>query len=425
MKKTLVFTAALLLIPPQAFCLSLGDIFTEVVNQATQTDTQPKQETPAPTPVAPPASTQTQESGGCSDCTYVESKADRMRREQAEKDRQEKLANEHQEQFARKSNIPKERLLIWEDVHSRIHLPSGTSSYAHKLILDTVNKYAESEVDEATAFVTPRKSEFEKQADYDVRLRKAQSDFNSSEVVANTNGYRFKMIQQYFSPMVGVPELSAEDRYFKYDADKEILTLIIRQSQAYAGEYRSEQTETPVVIKNVSPEIAKAFKTLSSATNTSSVGLATYVLPCIAPHVGMEWSASGRLTAKYVVLDFNSGCGGESDTSDAYKTVAQLPESHPLKAGVAINHQYPIVFGKETANNYDKTIAAAEQAAKRQRAENDKAKIWYPLHSKIKDDIYECKVIKDNIAGIAMTSGDKAAYDAAVNYKNRYAVCFR
>lgn len=423
MKKTLVFTAALLLLPPQAFCLSLGDIFTEVVNQATQADTQPQQETPAPVETSAKKQISGEDSDGS---VYVESKADRMRREQAEKDRLEKLVNEHQEQFARKSNIPKERLLIWEDVHSRIHLPSGTSSYAHKLILDTVNKYTESEVDEATTFIAPRKSEFEKQADYEVRLRKAQSDFNSSEAVANTNGYRFKMIQQYFSPMVGVPELSADDRYFKYDADKEILTLIIRQSETYAGEYRSEQTETPVVIKNVSPENAKAFKALSSATNTSSVGLATYVLPCIAPHVGMEWSTSDRLTAKYVVFDFNSGCGGEGeDTSDAYKTIAQLPETHSLKSGVQINHQLPIIFGKETANNYDKTIAAAEQAAKRQRAENDKAKIWYPLHSKIKDDIYECKVIKDNIAGIAMTSGDKAAYDAAVNYKNRYAVCFR
>lgn len=414
MKKTLVFTAALLLIPPQAFCLSLGDIFTEVVNQATQADTQPKQETPAPTPVAPPASTQTQESGGCSDCTYVESKADRMRREQAEKDRQEKLAREHQEQFARKSNIPKERLLIWENVHSQIDLPSGTSSKAKELILDTVNKYSESEVDEATTFVAPRKSEFEKQADYDVRLRKAQSDFNSSEAVANTNGYRFKMIQQYFSPMVGVPAVNNLGDAFKYDADNEQLALVIKNDRLFD----SEQTSIPVKLKNIGPEIAKAFKALVSDTYDGR--------PCVAPRIGMEWSASGRLTAKYVVFDFNSGCGGEGkDTSDVYNTVAQLPETHSLKSGVQINHQLPIVFGKETASNYDKTITAAEQAAKRQRAENDKAKIWYPLHSKIKDDIYECKVIKDNIASIAMTSGDKAAYDAAVNYKNRYAVCFR
>ena len=90
-----------------------------------------------------------------------------------------------------------------------------------------------------------------------------------------------------------------------------------------------------------------------------------------------------------------------------------------------INHQYPVVFGKETANNFEKTIAVAEQAANRKRMEKDQTKIWYPLHSKIKDEIYECKVIKDNIAAIAMTNGDKAAYDSAVNYKNRYAICFR
>ncbi len=420
MKKTWVFTAALLLLPPQAFCLSLGDIFTEVVNQATQADTQPQQETPAPVET----SAQKQISGEDSDgSVYVESKADRMRREQAEKDRQEKLANEHQEQFARKSNIPKERLLIWEDVHSRIDLPRGASNwYAKKLILDTVNKYAESEVDEATTFIAPRKSEFEKQADYEVRLRKAQDDFNSSEAVANTNGYRFKMIQQYFSPMVGVPVVNSLGDSFKYDADNEQLTLIIG-NEHFSG---SEQTNIPVNLKNIAPDIAKAVKTLSSATTHVEVAMGYYVKPCVAPRIGMEWSASGRLTAKYVVFEFNSGCEKEEkDTSDAYKTIAQLPETHSLKSGVQINHQLPIIFGKETANNYDKTIAAAEQAAKRQRAENDKAKIWYPLHSKIKDEIYECKVIKDNVSGIAMVNGDQAAYESLLGYKNRYAVCFR
>lgn len=311
MKKTLVFTAALLLIPPQAFCLSLGDIFTEVVNQATQTDNQPKQEVPAS-------------------------------QENSREEQSGQRESDFSESLTKKSSIRKERLLIWEDIHARMYL---AGSFAEReLILDTVNKYAENDIEKATTFVPPRKSEFEKQADFEVRLRKAQFDFNRSEAVADTNGFRFKTLKKYFNPMVGSPVVSGDAGYFSYDAENEVLTIIVKHSDS-----KSHQTDIPVSINNVSPTIAKAFKVLASPPSG---------LNCIGPHVAMEWSTSGRLTARYVVFDYEPQCSEKGDLAAALRGFTALPEAHPLKYGIEVNHPLPIVFGQETASNYDKNTAA-------------------------------------------------------------------
>lgn len=273
-----------------------------------------------------------------------------------------------------------------------------------------MNKYVENEVVEANTFVTPTKSEFEKQADYEVRLKKAKLDFYTSEPAGDPNSYRFKMVNKYFNPMVGAPQVSRYGDSFKYDADNEVLTLKIKNDY-------SEQTSIPAVFKNVSPEIAKAFRTLAGETTGGR--------QCVVPHVALEWSRYARLTAKYLVFDYYAGCAKASDMSEAYKTVAGLPETHPLKSGVEMNHQLPVEFSKDTADNYEKILAGAEQNEKSNQAELNKTKIWYPLYSKIKDEIYECFALKNNIAGTAMLNGDKAAYDILLGYRTRYAICFR
>lgn len=407
MKKSLFFTAALFFIPPQAYCLSLGDIFTEVVNQAIQGDSSSQNEPPAP--VKPQTTTANSDQG-----EREETEQERDLREKAEKAQLEKLANAPLERMLQQANIPKERLLIWEDSNTRFQLPRGnTNFYANKFILDTVNKYAESEVDEATKFTPPRKSEFEKQADYEVRLKKAQTEFNLSQAVADADGYRFKMIKKYFNPMVGAPRFDYAGKGFKYDAETESLYLVID------NENSSELIRTPVKFSNVSPETAQAFQVLSQRQTDSSS------TPCLTTKVGMEWLAN-RLTAKFVVFRYFPNCQyGGKEYLDAYNLIAALPESHSLKAGSMIDYQYAIIFGKETANNYDKMIAQADQSDQRRFVAEDKTKSWYPLYSKIKDEIYECKVIKDNIAVIGRTVGEKAAYENAVSSRNRYAICFR
>lgn len=309
--------------------------------------------------------------------------------------------------------IPKERLLFWEDVQTR----ADVSFEERKLILDSMNKRAENDVAKASTFVPPKKDDFEKQADYEVRLGKAQGEFNSTEAVADTNGYRFKLIQHYFNPMVGKPEIDGGSKdFFKYDAETEVLSLVIRNDDD------SESMYTPVLISGITPEIGKAFQTLSYGHGSEA---------CLKPRIGMEWLAN-RLTAKLVLFDYHPSCAETTDYASAYNTIMALPDSHPLKAGVVINHQYPVLFGKETADNYDKTIAAAAQVEEQRRTEEfktaihkaeemAKGKSWEPLFSEIKE---KCNYMKISLIDTAKRYGDNSANYQVSEYKKNSPQCF-
>lgn len=312
--------------------------------------------------------------------------------------------------LAKRFGIPQDKMLVWEDNGTRFQ--GKLSLQQEELILDTLNFLVGKEVDGAAQFTPPRKDDYEKTSDYEARVKKARAEFDNSLAVKDQAKLRFQMIKDNFSAVVGWPvyrgTYSAKEDYV-YNADTETLTINIRSNDSF----KSKAFAIPV-----SFPLTPAQARLIDQEN---------VLECLPARIIMEWS-SPKLVAKYLAPDLDwaeENCGSNLKLKALKQLLAGLPANHALKKGIPLNYTLPIDFVKITDDEYRaKLNKGKEEAAKKSEAAM-KAKRWYPMFSRIKDNLSDCSVIKNNILSLDMTSGEQRAYESIIATQKRYPFCFR
>lgn len=319
------------------------------------------------------------------------------------------FAESDEKALAKRFNIPQDKILVWES--SRAQYQGRFSVQQAKIILDTLNFLVGKQVDGTTEFTPPRKDDYEKTSDYEARVKKAKAEFDNSLAVKDPVQYRFTGIKEAFTAIVGRPVYprSYSKGDYIYNADTEMLTLNIRSFDTTKSEVFAIPASFPL-----SPAQARLLDEDD-------------VLECIPPRIIMEWSPP-KLVAKYMVPDIESAeeyCSSPSKLAGLKRLLTGLPANHVLKKGIPLNYTLPASFEKITDQEYKVKLNKGKEADAQKREAEMKNKRWYPLFSRIRDQIAECVVVKNNVLTLDMTSGEQRAYESIVATQKRYPLCFR
>ena len=244
--------------------------------------------------------------------------------------------------------------IVWEAQ------PGSDSSTAHPSYPDAEQFFNELNIAvenrakplaESLAFAPPTKGEFEKTADYELRLQQAHDAYDANQAKAAEHVGQQKFLSRYttFNEFLGRPTISAS----RYDADSEKLTLTISSPN-------SPYSATAVF--SLPPSAAQVVKP---------------ALEKISPHV-LLGLRDGELTARVFALRVGD---------EVYSGPISEASNSPIRFGSAAAEQWPKTLAERAQERQQKeNLRRQQEAAEIRREAATNPRLAYALNFPLADD---------------------------------------
>lgn len=269
----------------------------------------------------------------------------------------------------------------------------------HQYLLDGMNAdiWMKHEYKMAVQYVPSSKSEFEKTEDYNARITKEKAQFALIPQYANHPEQCFlNVVHEYLHRYMGKLLVVYQSHVYDPDAEKLVVNFAhfdpvdVREGLTRTFKSRPVELVMPFEVKfNISPEQAKEVLSLWTLKNAIPV------------KIGVEYVGGDKLVLRRANFYYSS--------KGALSTRLDL--------------ELPYKFTQENMRNYLAGMRKSnESSPPKPVVKNAK---YENLSRSIREDVYECNVIKNNLASLAMSKGYDEAYQSGLSYKARYSLCFK